>query len=193
MRLGTLVAIVFLGAIILIGAVALVLRKEKIENQADVFIKAPAPIVWQYLINPGIRDEWMSDVLDAAVATGSPGEAGATLLLSVQQEAGGQVFRTQLAENIISAQGPVSMLVEIAPWRAQGEQVNDVNIFYLLSDEPEGTALSATAERRFDSFWGSLFATFASSAAQENLEGNLERLKTYIEENEPPYPYEGGT
>lgn len=168
MRAGIFAAIA-VGLLAVAGVLAF--QTDLVVSKVQGRIEAPVDVVFDYIIEPDYRPNWMQFIESAVQMSGFPGEKGAQMLMMVEQEG----FNVGVFEELVAVDEPYSIRYRIE------EETADVMTLYLLEKEDEGTRLTIETERVLKKGWAKTFAFFLRSSGEKNLQYNFTSLKRLAE------------
>lgn len=162
-------------AVLLLAAAGtlLAVRADHVESRATITIDNAPFEVWQVIADPDLRPRWMDGVTSAARMTGTPGQAGSSMLLNLRVDQ----FTMSVFEDVTAAAYP--NVLETRTTDNQGTL--SVDAIYDLQFASNGTALTVVQTRDLSGTWAVWFAPFVKARADAQLKDSLTALKTLIE------------
>lgn len=170
------IALVGLVATVVVVLFLVGLRPSHGKNSATIEIHRPAAHVWRYIIEDDLLKKWISGLVE--IQSNTPGKPGVGTKLRLADVYEGQ--RTEMELTLTSYEPNQRMSFTI---RSLGDPSNGFteNGDYVLVEGDGHTRLTLSVQSQYYGFLPRLCEPLITPAAQKKLEGDLARLKNFVE------------
>jgi len=175
MKIDRLIIRIAIGVVVLLFALAFIMRSDEIESSGYTEISAPPDVVWAALVDPEQRHLWMESVTAATQTMGAYGSGSSSMMLSVSQEG----LVRHIYEDVVTAAPPLLMQTRID----DPDGVLELITQYELRPVGAGgrrTRLTITATRQLEGFLAPYFAVVIRQRSDENVDYNLNKLRQLV-------------